>query len=581
MKKLISAIALLTALMTANAQEKVKEVVSDVYDRNGLTVIVINRGDQYDENSVNFVNKLIIDDKFDANLIGTKTLFLEKDRTQPLTAAEVDSLVRNSGVSKEILGCIYNRKADGSMDDELVRYRGHYNANDQDVINAAAAKVAEQHLTWGESLVNSSYILVLDFFNITRPVDKKTGAPAEFYVLDANAYTYKVDCNSDKLNEFYMTSWASATDTPEQKAAARAAFDKFQLDVVSVASVKASSSNTGSLANDLGASVKDLGNSIKSLFKKSSKVEEGAEEQVEETSVAPVFADNSVEKAQNDAYADALFKLEKEISEWQVAVSVASVKPIKAKVGKKEGLSNGSRFRAYSYEEDEEGNLTSRKRGYLRATKVVDNRQFATGETEPSTFYQISGVKNIEEGWTLKQKKDIRLGVSLTGKVGGLSLSSANVDFDYLLHISKVGTAYALVNIGIDPLIYAQKIGEYPISNFNFSAGVGYGLHLGRFIELMPYAVFGADYMQLGNNGIFTYLNDEENKKCSAFFIEPGIRLSFQVAYPFSIYLKAGYDILFNTEDARTHYNWINLNLPAQYKHHSGVFGEIGFRYAF
>ena len=61
------------------------------------------------------------------------------------------------------------------MDDGLLRYRGHYNADDQDVINAAAAKVGEQHLAWGEDLVNSSYILLLDFFNIRRPVDEKTG----------------------------------------------------------------------------------------------------------------------------------------------------------------------------------------------------------------------------------------------------------------------------------------------------------------------------------------------------------------------------------------------------------------------
>ena len=104
------------------------EVVSDDYDRSGLTVIVVSRGDMYDENSLDFVNTLVIDNKFDANPIGTRSLFLKKDRTQPLTAAEADSLIRNSGVSKEILGYIYNRKEDGSMDDALLRYRGHYNA---------------------------------------------------------------------------------------------------------------------------------------------------------------------------------------------------------------------------------------------------------------------------------------------------------------------------------------------------------------------------------------------------------------------------------------------------------------------
>ena len=265
--------------LTANAQEKVKEVVSDDYDRSGLTVIVVSRGDMYDENSLDFVNTLVIDNKFDANPIGTRSLFLKKDRTQPLTAAEADSLIRNSGVSKEILGYIYNRKEDGSMDDALIRYRGHYNADDQDVINAAAAKVGEQHLAWGEDLVNSSYILLLDFFNIRRPVDEKTGEVSDSYVLDANAFVYKIDCGSDKLNEFYVTSWASATDTPERKAAAREAFDNFRLDVVPVASAKASSTSTSSLAEGPDAYIDVLAG----LLSKSLDQEEDKEGQVKDT----------------------------------------------------------------------------------------------------------------------------------------------------------------------------------------------------------------------------------------------------------------------------------------------------------
>ncbi|MBO8455466.1 MAG: hypothetical protein IAC08_03570, partial [Bacteroidetes bacterium] len=395
MKRPVSVIALLSAILTANAQEKVKEVVSDDYDRSGLTVIVVSRGDMYDENSLDFVNTLVIDNKFDANPIGTRSLFLKKDRTQPLTAAEADSLIRNSGVSKEILGYIYNRKEDGSMDDGLIRYRGHYNADDQDVINAAAAKVGEQHLAWGEGLVNSSYILLLDFFNIRRPVDEKTGEVSGSYVLDANAFVYKIDCGSDKLNEFYVTSWASATDSPERKAAAREAFDSLRLDVVPVASARASSTSTSGLAGGSDAYVDVLAG----LLSKSLDQVEDKEGHAKEKTSAPVPEEDTVLKAQKNAFADAMFKLEKLIPGWQVGVAVISVKPIKAKVGRKEGLSNGSRFRAYSYEEDRNGNLLSRKRGYIRAAAVADNRQFATGRTEPSTFYQISGVRNIEEGW--------------------------------------------------------------------------------------------------------------------------------------------------------------------------------------
>ena len=584
MKRTVSVIALLSALLTANAQEKVKEVVSDDYDRSGLTVIVVSRGDMYDENSLDFVNTLVIDNKFDANPIGTRSLFLKKDRTQPLTAAEADSLIRNSGVSKEILGYIYNRKEDGSMDDGLLRYRGHYNADDQDVINAAAAKVGEQHLAWGEGLVNSSYILLLDFFNIRRPVDEKTGEVSDSYVLDANAFVYKIDCGSDKLNEFYVTSWASATDTPERKAAAREAFDSFRLDVVPVASARASSTSTSSLAEGPDAYIDVLAG----LLSKSLDQEEDKEGQVKEKTSAPVPEENTVVKAQKYAFADAMFKLEKLIPGWQVGVAVISVKPIKAKVGRKEGLSNGSRFRAYSYEEDRNGNLLSRKRGYIRAAAVADNRQFATGRTDPSTFYQISGVRNIEEGWILKEKKDLKVGVSANMRIGGLSALSVNATLDYLIHFSKLGSAYAIVSAGLDPLVYTQnqvfkdkEDNPVAISNFNLAVGAGYGFHAGRFVEVMPYVVAGTDYMKLDGDMVFEDFTDEENKKNAAFFLEPGLRASFQVAYPFSICLKGGYDLLLNDIDARTHYDYINRNLDPRLRHRSGAFIEFGFRYAF
>ena len=584
MKRPVSVIALLSAILTANAQEKVKEVVSDDYDRSGLTVIVVSRGDMYDENSLDFVNTLVIDNKFDANPIGTRSLFLKKDRTQPLTAAEADSLIRNSGVSKEILGYIYNRKEDGNMDDALIRYRGHYNADDQDVINAAAAKVGEQHLAWGEGLVNSSYILLLDFFNIRRPVDEKTGEVSDSYILDANAFVYKIDCGSDKLNEFYVTSWASATDTPERKAAAREAFDSLRLDVVPVASARASSTSTSGLAGGSDAYVDVLAG----LLSKSLGQEEDKEGQVKEKTSAPVPEENTVVKAQKNAFADAMFKLEKLIPGWQVGVAVISVKPIKAKVGRKEGLSNGSRFRAYSYEEDRNGNLLSRKRGYIRAAAVADNRQFATGRTDPSTFYQISGVRNIEEGWILKEKKDLKVGVSANMRIGGLSALSVNATLDYLIHFSKLGSAYAIVSAGLDPLVYTQnqvfkdkEDNPVAISNFNLAVGAGYGFRAGRFVELMPYVVVGTDYLKLDGDMVFEDFTDEENTKNAAFFLEPGLRASFQVAYPFSICLKGGYDLLLNDIDARTHYGYINRSLDPRLRHRSGVFIEAGFRYAF
>ena len=86
----------------------------------------------------------------------------------------------------------------------------------------------------------------------------------------------------------------------------------------------------------------------------------------------------------------------------------------------------------------------------------------------------------------------------------------------------------------------------------------------------MPYVVVGTDYLKLDGDMVFEDFTDEENKKNAV-----------QVAYPFSICLKGGYDLLLNDIDARTHYGYINRNLDPRLRHRSGVFIEVGFRYAF
>lgn len=576
MRKNLIVLAIFASSWALNAQEKVEEVVSDKYDRNGLSVVVVTRGDMFDAPSVNFVNKLVVDEKFDVNQISTKTVEVIKDRSLSITRAQADSLVENSDIAKEILGFIYNRRPDGSMDDELLRHRGLYNATDQDIINLDAAKVKEQYLEWGEQLVGSSYVVLLDFTKIQRS-ENTDGEKNEMYECEVNAFVYKMDCSREKLDEFYTTSWVNAEDPQEIKNAANEAFEDFELNMGYVASANAKSESLGLFMSNLGAD-------LKGLFKgKNTEVKIESGEEVTDTLSSVVFAENTVEFAQNIAYESAMAQLENIIPEWQVAVSIASTNPLKAKIGKKEGLSNGKRYRAYSFAEDEEGNLVSEKRGYLRATKVSDNRGVSTGETESSEFYQISGVVNIKEGWTIRQQNDLKLGVSLTGKIGGMSTFAMGVDIDYLMNISRLGSAYALLSMGTDVLDYTRTVGsgDYTYSNFNFGVGLGYGFHVGRFVEIMPYAMVGGDYMELDGNMEWTDLTDDENKKTTVLYIQPGFRASFQVAYPFAIFVKAGFDILVNSDDNRTHYNYINLGLDEKYRHKSGLFAQIGFRYAF
>ena len=58
---------MLSICIGANAQTKVKEVVTDSYNRNSLSVVVVQRGDNYDGTVLTTVRGEGIAEKFDAN----------------------------------------------------------------------------------------------------------------------------------------------------------------------------------------------------------------------------------------------------------------------------------------------------------------------------------------------------------------------------------------------------------------------------------------------------------------------------------------------------------------------------------
>lgn len=518
MKKTLFTLLLLVICTGVNAQTKVKEVVTDSYSRNSLSVVVVQRNDSFDGTVLSTVRTEGIPEKFDANEIVTKSVVLKKQRSQALTAADFDALIAENQFGKEIVSYVFNRTSDGVMNDDLVRSRGLYNADDQDVINARASKIGNAALeAAGNNLIASSYIMLLDFSNIKKEVDKDGG---ESWSTEGNVGVYVMDFSKDNLDDFYAKTWIYDTDSEDAKSAKRQAFDDYVINMIPVANGKFT--GTGETLDEAVAS----------------------------------------------GYEKAIYNMEKAIPEWNVTVSVSDVKPIRAKIGTKESLKNGSRYRSYSYKEDKDGNLVSVKHGYLRATKIADNSGMATGETPASEFYQISGTANIQEGWTLKQSNDLKLGVGLSPKLGGISNFSVALDFDYIVDINTKGnTIYALVTVGVDPSTFG---GEYDVTNIMASVGAGYGLHIIRPFEIMPYVMVGGDYLSFSDS-------DSDDSGKFAYFAEAGVRAAYTVAYPVQVFAKANFDLMLSKG---AYYDVVNTGCM-KHEHGSGIGFQVGVKYTF
>ena len=510
MKKLFTLLSVaLLSVVAVSAQEKVKEVVSADYNRPSVTYVLVDRQWSHAQNVQAFFNTLEIGDKYDKNVLKTTHLNVAHTAGVPVTAEQAGEVINNIKLGNEVVSYIFNRQADGTCDDSILKERGLYNAKDQDMKNLEGSKVKELTYEWGEPLVNASYVVVLDVYETkeTLSEDRKTTS----YSAKCVAHAFKLAGNREALDNFYMTAWADVTSSEAEKAAAVAAFNELQFNLEHVTSVSVSGS--------------------------SSKSE---------------YSNGDMADACTSAYENVVYNLEKQITAWKTVVGVIGVNPIQAKIGTKEAVKNGDRFQAYAYKEDKNGELISVKRGMVRATVIADNKGVATGDTKPSYFYQISGGLNIQEGYILQQKNDLKLGA---GVVAGIAPNGFRVglDLDYIAHISKGGCiTYAMINAGMNFMDGYTGL-------FDATIGAGYGIPISRFMELTPFVTAGGFLMP-------NELKEITDEPLLSYTVEPGARFAatFQ---PLSIYVSAGYQ----------------LNIPVYegIVFDSGIFAKFGVKWTF
>ncbi len=508
--------------------------VSDEYNRNSLSLALVQRGnpfnggDQYDNVVTRVVTNNGIPAKFDVNDISDKQIWVNSGRSQAVSIETVTQLVEAKGLARQIIAYEFCRQSDGTMSDELILKRGNYNATDQDYVNAMATKVGLAGLSeTGHNLLNSTYLVVMDFYNIYQEKSKDHSGAWRAYVA---AHVFHLDLTDEDINYVYENCWIYDDDSESVRQQKRSAFEQYNFRMGYV------------------------------------------------TTATGYGYDSNLESAIAEAYTSAYNGMDELVASWRVATTIQTKHPLSAKIGTKEGLKNGDRYRSYSYRQNEDGEIVSVKHGYLRATVVANNSNDATGNTETSKFYQISGVQDIRAGWAIKQDHDAKTGIGLNYAFnGGLSVSALNLDIDYLFHINRIGCAsYILVCGGTDLTPWS-----YSVSNFKVNLGLGYGIPLfTRQVELMPYATLGMEYMNGGSTSSSGYSSSSSSSKKNdkrAYFLQGGGRLAVTLWYPVQVYAKLGYDVIFSQG---TVYQNANNSLPEAYRHKDGLSFAFGIRVA-
>lgn len=575
------------------------QVVSAEYSRSSLTFIMLEPGRMPFQGRLrSTMEDLEVPDKFNDNNISRRSLeigrferdnimlFAQQSQNRQIVAGsgldEIRKSLESERIANHVLAKWWSRKPDGTFGVELLQERGAYDATDAEVVAARAAKRGMARvMDAGEELINKSYILVFDFHDTKtmaqhyNEVDSRRRETAkrlnttftpvertrEGYRTDLAVHLFRIDFNDSVSAVFFQELWIDpATDDEQTQALKKKKFDEFHFPISYVTSVSTTQESSQLIELKYGKK------SDEELF---TKLVEGSMD-------------------------DVLFQLSTRYEDFRVRTAVYNTRPIRAKIGLKEGVSVDQRYFVYEYRLDARGEIYSVRRGVVRATnKITDNRQVATGETQPSRFYQIAG-RRIEPGMLLEQKNDFGLGLSFGYGIEEEIIGSGlwlMLELNVSQTLGRSGSKPAPgIKLFADMSFDGIDNPDLDMSLLSVSLGLSKDLHIMRNVQLIPFAGFGFENVsakeegeiKISGNGEVTI--KENDAILYTIFGSAGLRLGINLRHNVQLlgsatYILGNYD---SYEISKEELEDKDLILPMELQNRAGgLQPRIGLRIQF
>lgn len=494
-----------------NTAPQSKKLIESHYDRNSVTFIALDYNENLSEPVAKVLAKQKAPDKYYENSIRENIIKSGVKRDSafgfpvPIQEQQLVKLLNDYKVGQQILSVWFNRQPDGSFNVDKLKERGLFNANDNDYVVASASKRGESSLMdMGLELVNKSYVLVFDYYGIMSLAQsyQKKETPEEKRIMNGfqselQTFLLKLDFNDSVAAVFFQKYWTSPDD-PNREAKSTE-FEKaefpFKFIKRQYTTATATQYNPGQV-----------------LAPKVQSTDEQMMDKMVKMSMESI-----------------LTTVENQDQNFRVKAMVSDVKPIRAKIGKKEGLKFDQRYFVMENQTNSKGEVTSKRVAVVKSMKVVDNRQVTAGQTQPSAFYQIAGGKVDNYGMFLQQKNDIGTNIYLGTTVGGLPGFEGRLEY----YISKAfGGAKSGGRLLTSWKIYVgggynkdfYEIGDFSddFTFVRFSFGAAKDFYPLHFLHWGPFVGYGLETGTWENGG-----EDE----ISTDFIEAGVRIGINLAH--------------------------------------------------
>ena len=406
MKKYILALMLGTAFSAAYAQSAADDILK--YRRSSLYSLMVNHTDQQFANEIKEAFLQIpVPDKFNDHNLSVKVLNLNEKLEGAKSDKEnmaITNFLNDNKVASRLVARWFNRDFyTGECNMDLVKERGLYNASEFDrQLAKHSARGMALLQDAGEDLIGNTFVVVNDI----RYVDKSKGSKVVgsiFKILGSvasvatgnsnfqdmgdnfgdiaeslkgfsvriNTFLYRLDWNQEQANLFYKEQYGVGNNSKKKQN-----FEKgrsnYHLKYVGKVESKGSTTSFLGIKED-----------------------------------EPILM---VRKACQRAIDENVVDLQRSYEEFRTKTPLVSVEPITAYIGKKEGVTEKSRFEVLEVVEMENGTHKYNKVGELEPipNQIWDNRFMAEEEGAPgatlnaTTFRAVSG-KNFSKGMLIRE----------------------------------------------------------------------------------------------------------------------------------------------------------------------------------
>lgn len=558
MKYYLLLVCIFLSQIFVNAQNNQTDVLTSVPEKKGLIILGLT-------NNRLVESKLLDEIKIPQNYFRVE---ISKNVIKPLdinvlgnaesdifSENELNILLNNNNIGQQILSFWFARQENATFNLDSIRENQLLDYQEIYLFTEPAKKGHFPENTGIQKIVNSTYIILVDFMNIQSMDEYYNQGGIENenrnlsgYILDFNYYLLKFDFNNSVASHFFNNCWI--TEDTEQSLAKKLQFVGSDFPFIFIDSKSDQVAATQHIQVD-----KLQADSAQILYDR----------------LLGQLIDLTLEKA--------VFTMESE-NIFYKNNHVQKIKPISAGIGEPEDVKFDRKYFVYQNQVNILGKVEKEKIGVVKSMKIADNRLVDNNERDLSEFYQTAGKKIANTGMYLERGKDLGINICLERSLFGPINTSGRIEyyiskvFDGVIQPGKNAKALSSLKVffeaGYNDETHTIEENLRIFDFFRGAIGLSKDFYPSRNLFWSPFAGFGMESATW----------DGSKKSISTKFIESGLLMGINVVHNIQITGTLKNNSILNSKllDENKEVIDENFNYIQTFSNRKGVSFALGFR---